>query len=651
MNFENYLEYLDKLIRATDFSEQTSIDFHKRLRKDGLNDGEALHVIRFMEKSGWLKTAERSGYVTLTSLGRTVWQRNNLLAVHTIVVSETEATADGKEGVYATIRNDYARDETGKPIYGKEYGFQLWGVQLKGPLPEETAGFSTVENAEEAARRAYKDIRTGKLRKSSSKLSPNTQLTDKMSKKRRNIFGKLIALTKEIRLKQPNDESWGLHQFRGGNGKMRGEMRVSGIYLNWWFSERSRALIDELVEMATDEIPDLRFGNLNSLGEVIRQTLKDNAFNHELFIDVFLGDAATLFEARANPNAQEFAAALWKKLESTLSSSITKWLVIFPAIKLKSPTVEITSEKLFFLSPTDEASWRRMAAQYKINPDWDRNIGGSERGGNLRYFIRDFPFTWIACEVTGTQQSARDLAGRRFRKLIAVLFSVLYQRDSGIFTRSAMSASSDSIQFPAQGSSEPFTQIMSHIGELLPPFGNEIELFRGDINKIQDWYARFESSPDEIRSRCTAASQFVNYGIVAGELERFIHFSISVDALFGVRGKVEKTITRGLTQLYKQTHEDWGYRASKLFDLRSILVHGGCASIDEWDQLQRYRKHTNSHPLRDATDAALTAFWSFPNDPALYPELAAPRKIHRGLPILMTLAFLGGAYLGRRIQN
>jgi hypothetical protein len=210
---------------------------------------------------------------------------------------------------------------------------------------------------------------------------------------------------------------------------------------------------------------------------------------------------------------------------------------------------------------------------------------------------------------------------------------------------------SDSVQFPAMDSSESFTQIMSHIGELLPPLSTEVELSADDIDKIKDWYFRFESSPDEIKRRCTAASQFINYAIVAGELERFIHFSISWDALFGVRGKVEKTITRGLVQLYKTKPEDWKYRARKLFDLRSILVHGGCASIDEWEQLQPYRKHTNSHPLRDATDAAMMALWSFPNDPSLYPELTAAREARSVLPIFLSLAFLGGAYLGSRMRN
>ncbi len=111
-----YLKYLDKLIRAADFSEQASVPLIKVLRREGFTADESVDAAHFMEKSGWLPKDEKSGHVRLTLLDRTVWQRNNILAVHTIVVSETEATPDGKEGVYATIRNDYALDKTGRPF-------------------------------------------------------------------------------------------------------------------------------------------------------------------------------------------------------------------------------------------------------------------------------------------------------------------------------------------------------------------------------------------------------------------------------------------------------------------------------------------------------------------------------------------------------
>jgi hypothetical protein len=64
----------------------------------------------------------------------------------------------GAEGVYATIRNDYAKDDIGNPNFKKEFGFWIWGTGLKGPLPPVTKGFATAKE-EEAASRIYKTLR------------------------------------------------------------------------------------------------------------------------------------------------------------------------------------------------------------------------------------------------------------------------------------------------------------------------------------------------------------------------------------------------------------------------------------------------------------------------------------------------------------
>lgn len=86
------------------------------------------------------------------------------LEVYPILLSETEATKEGAEGVYAVVRNDYARDENGKPVFGKEYGYEMFGVKLHGPIPDESrAGFATGKDAEDAARREYKEWRAGNI--------------------------------------------------------------------------------------------------------------------------------------------------------------------------------------------------------------------------------------------------------------------------------------------------------------------------------------------------------------------------------------------------------------------------------------------------------------------------------------------------------
>ncbi|HEV7375240.1 MAG TPA: hypothetical protein VGN95_11025 [Pyrinomonadaceae bacterium] len=86
------------------------------------------------------------------------------LKVYPILLSETEATKEGAEGVYAIIRNDYVKDETGKPIFGKEYGYQMTAAQPHGPIPQEPrTGFATAKDAEVAAKREYQEWRAGNI--------------------------------------------------------------------------------------------------------------------------------------------------------------------------------------------------------------------------------------------------------------------------------------------------------------------------------------------------------------------------------------------------------------------------------------------------------------------------------------------------------
>jgi hypothetical protein len=91
--------------------------------------------------------------------GAVARNKTGSLKLYTILVSPTEAQS-GSEGVYATIRNDYAKDDTGDSVFDKEFGYALWGTNLKGPLPHnEIIGFSSAIEAERAALAVYKILR------------------------------------------------------------------------------------------------------------------------------------------------------------------------------------------------------------------------------------------------------------------------------------------------------------------------------------------------------------------------------------------------------------------------------------------------------------------------------------------------------------
>lgn len=466
------------------------------------------------------------------------------------------------------------------------------------------------------------------------------------------ILWHIVDLTKNIYLRKPADRAGYLSQFRVGDSTTQDPFRVRSIYLNWWFTDRSHRLIGDLVEMAMQLDPNLRHGNRTSLAEIVKDTLQNNALNSELFDfdKPFAGPANTLFEARAIADVNDFAGRLWGRIYSALAASISKWLVIFPLIKVKSASVDMGFEGLQLLAPEDEAAWQRLAAQYRFQPDWDPAIGGSQRA-SFKNSIGKSPLTWLACEVAaGTDESAREIVRRRMRTFISVLFSVLYKTDRAALNHSAAVQHTYSIQFSAVGSSTPYTEMMAHLGRIFPPILSEFNLSAADVDGVKDWYARFQASDVAVQQRCTAAAQFLNRAIAANDLDRFLYFYITLDALFGERHKVEKTISHGLKRVFP-AEPLWEYRADRLFNLRSTLVHGGCATIDEWGEIDAYCSHTGSNPEKDVATAALTAFRLFPNNPSLNAGLPsvqatpAPGKANSVLPLCLA-AFMSGAYLG-----
>lgn len=88
-----------------------------------------------------------------------------------VLISDTRPDEKGSEGVYAVIRNDFAKDKAGNLLFDKEFSYQMDGIFLHAPIPKEVrGGFASAEEAEMAARRELKEWRSGNI-------PPDTKVT------------------------------------------------------------------------------------------------------------------------------------------------------------------------------------------------------------------------------------------------------------------------------------------------------------------------------------------------------------------------------------------------------------------------------------------------------------------------------------------
>lgn len=416
------------------------------------------------------------------------------------------------------------------------------------------------------------------------------------------ILGKVLALTKQIYIKKPENVTCLQRSFLAGRKEQFPLM--GSIGLEWWLAKDGISLLEDLANMAMSSYPELRGGDTSSFCKTIEDTLRENALNSEIFDGdtIFLRKANTLFDARSVPGVNEFALTLWNKIHQSLIRSMVHWIILYPLYRVKVQTTALDADGITLLSSEDRGTWESICEKYSNGKVWDLSSGRRKDG--LDSFFKKAPPTWLLCEVYGTDTGARTLAGGRMRTFISVLFSHLHDRFPNLLTKSMAEEMSYSLQFPKNGSLITYGQVFASIGRLFPPLSIDIDISQEDLLEVKKWYVLRSSAPAPNMQRVTTASHFINYAIVANHLERFIHFFIALDALFGERDRVEETIIDGIKRSFPDDLR-WVDRARRLFDLRSELVHGGSSRIEDWKGLDHYRRYFKSHPLTDVGIAAM----------------------------------------------
>ena len=435
-----------------------------------------------------------------------------------------------------------------------------------------------------------------------------------------NIFGKILALTKQIHLRKPPQDSARLQKFLTGNSPFI----LGSISLEWWLTKCADSICEQISDMAISFDQSLQSGDRESFCKIIEGVFQENSVNEELFDTncIFFQARQTLFDSILDSNKKEFAAKFWNKLHIAFKNSMLNWLVLYPLHRIKAPSVVLEFDNLSLLDSNDIHRWEELSKAYNGAKYWQPQFGTWLPEINRDSFT-DLLLaptwlaptwlaptwlvcapTWLVCEVFGTALGARDLAGSQMRTFLAVLFSYLKNEVPALLIKSSAEKCSNSIQFSNQGS------VYANIGNLLPPLIETVEISRDTILQVRDWYAKLSSTSIEKAERAKTASHFIHYGIVFDNLERFLHFFIALDALFGERQGVEKNIISGIRQTFADDSR-WVECTKKLFDLRSELVHGGCSSITNWKELDSYRQRFQSHPLVDVGNAAMTALQSY----------------------------------------
>lgn len=442
------------------------------------------------------------------------------------------------------------------------------------------------------------------------------------------ILGKLLAITKEIYLAQPANISTRIDVFFTGGGTHVGARQV-----HWWITWDGVRETQELARMAIDSVPQLAGADRPTVQLEIDKVLKENFFNGELFDvrAILSSNAPTLFAASAVANKQEFAERLWNKLHSALLTLVPSWLILYPLRGIAPVSVDIGFDGLSLMAPDDKGTWERFAERYPRTSSFNPAEGSPERisaptvwGFKSPTADENRPFTWLVCETKGTRHNVKQLGAGRMRTLLALLFSLWHPTAGDFFViKSELGEHQCALQFAAAGDQDEDSVSCGPIGRLMPSLPMNFSVSPAAVNLVRDWYTHLYSAHEELQRRAVTASHFIHYGMMSDSLERFIHYYIALDALFGERYKVEENLRKGIEHLFPND-QLWTYRAEHLFDLRNALVHGGTSSIGGWKDFDAYVRHAKTSPLEDVTNAAMTALRTYFASPPQFITLSPP---------------------------
>ncbi len=424
-----------------------------------------------------------------------------------------------------------------------------------------------------------------------------------MSKK---IAGQIVALTKSIFLKCPDNEEGYESQFLTGKNGFK--PFAGGVGISWWCTKPTFKLIERISFMIVKEFDEFTACDPESIQDIITSTLQENCLEAQFFNgdDVFFKRKDTLFLCKPPENVDIWSSLLLQKILKSIREQISRWCTCYVAPRIGGESFSVSLESIHAINKADKKAWDSIVkGKYETN-NFDPVTGTFNDGKLIPFGNCNYSYIFV-CEENGTSDGSKFDASLKLKKFFSVIFCILSRSCQRPLTKSAAEPYSYCIQFPDR---EPLPLSISSIGNLLPYYINDRVLSSGDISRIKLWYEAEALLDEDGKNRMENCAHFINHAMNSDDIESYINYFIALDALFGDRGNVERSIEEGINSL--RLNEKRKERISWLFDLRNELVHGGSRHIKEWPKYYRYYRHFESDPLVDIEKFAMESLCQFP---------------------------------------
>lgn len=422
------------------------------------------------------------------------------------------------------------------------------------------------------------------------------------------LLSQIIRLTKSILLHPVDQKPRPSAQFIAG--KQHSSIIIGKPVISWWYSEYTYDAIEAIARLIIDSLIEFKDCDSESVKSIVFTTLQELCVDESLFqvYAVCFASKKNLFECIKIP-VPIFAQKIQEEIVSNLRSSIGRFCTIYVLPRFQLDSFIIENESIRLINKKDKKAWENLVDRdYKFN-NWTplRPLSDCDRNSVFTP-LADFECLIVA-EEQGTQKGAKFSSILKFRKLAGVLHAVAAQHLERYIHKSTTSTLDFCVLFPHNSNSK-VRIIRSDCAPVMPNLTSNIPLPQSCVSTIQDWYETTYKCDSQYKNRIEKAANFLNRALNSEDIEAYLNYFITLDALFGQRGSVEASILQGVTAL--NLEQSFVEKTKWLFELRNEIVHGGSRYISEWSKYLRYIQHFGSKPTVDVQRLAQLAVLKTP---------------------------------------
>jgi len=398
----------------------------------------------------------------------------------------------------------------------------------------------------------------------------------------------LIGFTGEILLPPFSDYDKYVteHRFISGNRN-----DYSGFGMTWRITQKGHSLLNTVVSILREQT-DIFLSKRSAMGKHIMDFFQKNCCNAKLFN----GDAVfflrnigrkTLLDCISVEDKRTFGQLLAGYIAAYLKEKEEKFLILYPITRIKIENDVYQNNNFSVFKSTNIEYWNSLKENYPaLNMLISRDCTLIHKHP---VSDRDKP-AWMSYCFYGDIDNCRDFICRKIREFLSILIAVASKSNKNALSLSI----TPSYNLLLAASKDRCVEFYEN--NLLHSFGSFIELSSYEIEKIFDLQnAIGNMTNDERKNRFSLFAEYYMRSLNDRSEAKVINQFIAVDALWGMTGKSKESTTNGMLSVIDNNTQSKNC-VNSLYSLRCELLHGGCATIDEWKNYDKYIRDFNEEP-------------------------------------------------------